>query len=173
VTRCTGLGIHPGTGSERTVVRNCRVHGNDEDGLYLCYRVQGGNFEQNDICDNGQFGISIGHKDTDNTFIANNICRNKSHGVCFRDETPTNAGSRNVFRGNTIEDNGDCGVHIGGHTTDVLFEENTIRDTQSGNDRTQRIGICAGEQARDIRARENRIENNVESAVCGTVQCEG
>jgi hypothetical protein len=173
VTHSAALGIHPGTGSVHTIVRNCRAHHNGEDGLYLCFRVQEGLFEDNDFSDNGRYGISIGHKDTGNIFTGNRICRNRSHGVCFRDETPTNAGSRNVFRRSTIEDNGECGVHIGGHTTDVLFEQNAIRDTRRGDDRTQRIGICAGEQAGNIRARENHIENNLEAAVRGTVRCEG
>jgi hypothetical protein len=169
---CAGLGIHRGTGSERTIVRDCRAHGNDEDGIYLCYWVQGGAFEGNEVYENGQFGISIGHKDTDNTFTRNRIYRNRSHGICFRDENASNAGSRNVFRENMIEDNGGCGVYIGGRTANVVFEANTIRDTRSGADRTQLVGVCASEHTADISLRGNRIENNVEAATRGQMEIE-
>ena len=70
VERCevhhiTGLGFHPGTGSARPIIRDCRSHHNDQDGFFLCWRAQEGRFEGNEFCDNGRFGISIGHKDTD------------------------------------------------------------------------------------------------------------
>jgi len=172
VGHCAGMGIHPGTGTERTIVRNCKLRHNGEDGLYLCYRVQAGAFEGNEIYENGQYGISIGHKDTDNTFTGNHVCRNRSHGVCFREETIANAGSRNVFRRNTIEDNGECGVHIGGHTTDVLFEQNAIRDTRRGDDRTQRVGICASEYASEIRTVNNTMDN-MDTNLMGDISDEG
>jgi hypothetical protein len=169
VTRVTGLGFHPGTGSARPVIRNCKSHDNGEDGFFLCWRAQEGIFEGNDIWGNGRHGISIGHKDTDNLFVGNKVRGNKAHGVYFREEKPTNAGSRNTFRQNMIEDNAGHGVCIEGHTTDLLFEENTIRDTRVGSARTQRVGIWAGPHTARIRALRNRIENNVEAAVQGDV----
>ena len=100
------------------------------------------------------------------------IRANKRHGIYFRNEKTSNAGSRNTFRQNTIEDNQECGVYIEGHTTDLLFEQNTIRDTRSGDARTQRIGIWAGENAARVRAVGNLIENHVEGAVQGDVAVE-
>jgi parallel beta-helix repeat protein len=170
VTRSTGLGLHPGTGSVRPIIRNCKSHGNGQDGLFLCWRVQEGRFEDNQILSNGRFGISIGHKDTDNILAGNVVRSNKSHGVFFRDEKLTNAGSRNTLRRNVIEDNEGCGVMIEGHTTDLLFEDNTIRDTRSGPARTQQVGICAGEDVARIRAVRNRIENHVEEPTRGHVE---
>jgi hypothetical protein len=172
VLRTTSLGLHPGTGSARSIIRNCRSAENEGDGLFLCWRVQDARFENNELVDNGRHGISIGHKDTDNVFVGN-VCRgNKEHGIYFRDEKPTNAGSRNTFRENVIEDNGGCGVCIDGQTTDLVFEENTIRDTRSGDSRTQRVGILAGDGAARVRAVGNRIENNIEAATQGDVTVE-
>jgi hypothetical protein len=177
VERCevygiSGLGLHPGTGSARPIIRNCKSHHNDGDGFFLCWRVQEGVFEGNEFYENARFGISIGHKDTDNLFLNNSIWANKSHGVFFRNEKLTNAGSRNTLRGNVIEDNTGSGIEIRGHTTDLLFEENVIRDTRAGEARTQRLGINAGEDAARIRAVRNRIENHPDGAVQGNVEVE-
>ena len=172
VTGVTGLGLHPGTGSVRPIVRDCRSHDNGEDGFFLCWRAQEGRFERNEICDNGRHGFSIGHKDTDNLFVGNTVRGNKRHGIYFRDEGPTNAGSRNTFRQNVIEDNGECGLYVDGHTTDLLFEDNTIRDTRRGSARTQQVGIVVGENADRVRAVSNRIENHVAEAVRGRVALE-
>ena len=172
VKHITGLGLHPGTGSARPVIRECHSHDNDEDGFFLCWRVQEGRFESNRLVNNGRFGLSIGHKDTDNLFLNNVVRGNKSHGICFRDEKPTNAGSRNTLRSNVIEDNVGSGVHITGHTTDLLFEDNVIRDTRIGDARTQRVGLWVGEHATRVRAVGNRIENHVEAATQGEISVE-
>ena len=172
VFRASGLGLHPGTGSVRPLIRGCRSHDNDGDGLFLCWRVQEGRFEHNEILNNSGNGISIGHKDTDNLFADNVIRGNKSHGIYFRREKGANAGSRNTFRRCTIEDNGGCGVYIDGATTDLLFEDNIIRDTRAGTARTQRIGIYAAESAAGIRAVRNRIENHMEAPLRGDIAVE-
>ncbi len=172
VTRASGLGLHPGTGSARPVIRDRKSHHNDGDGLFLCWRVQDGYFEGNQLCDNGRHGISIGHKDTDNVFVNNIVRNNGSHGVYFRDEKPTNAGSRNTFRGNVIEDNVGSGVCVEGHTTDLFFEDNTIRDTRPATARRQRTGIFAGEHAARLRAVRNHMENHAEGHFQGEIAVE-
>src|SRR5262249_5985951 len=101
-----GYGIHPGTGSEAPVVENCWLHHNDDIGLFLCWRVRHGRFANNRIENNGHYGISIGHKDTDNEFTENTIARNGVSGVYFRTETLLNSGHRNTFRSNQVLDNG-------------------------------------------------------------------
>jgi hypothetical protein len=92
--------------------------------------------------------------------------------VYLRDEKTTNAGSRNTFRENTIENNGGSGVSIEGHTVDLTFEGNVIRDTRSGEERTQRVGIQAGANSARIRAKGNRIENHIEADILGDVSVE-
>ena len=44
---------------------------------------------------NGRFGISIGHKDSDNLILRNQIRMNNKAGVCFRNESQAMAGHRN------------------------------------------------------------------------------
>jgi len=173
ITAITGLGLHPGTGSARPVIRNCRSHHNDGDGFFLCWRVQEGRFENNEFVGNGRHGISVGHKDTDNLFASSTVRGNGSHGIYFRDDKPTNAGSRNRFRGNVIEDNAGCGVRIEGYTTDLLFEDNTIRDTRAGDARTQRVGVFAGERSARVRLARNRVENHPDGDVQGEAHTEG
>jgi len=172
-TGMTGFGIHLGSGSARPVVRNCKSIGNDGVGLFLCWRVQDGIFERNELRGNRQEGISIGHRDTDNLFLDNVVSDNGHHGICLRHEKPSNAGSRNTFRGNRIEDNGDCGIYISPGTTDTLLEENTIRDTRSGASRTQRVGILAEKGTARISARGNTVQDNIEADIQGNVEALG
>ncbi len=169
VRHSAGLGFHPGTGSARPIVRNCRSIENDQDGIFLCWRVQEGHFENNECLNNGRHGISIGHKDTDNLFVGSVIRGNGEHGIYFRDEKSTNAGSRNTFCNAIVEDNKGCGVYIEGRTTDLLFEDCTIRNTRTGTDRTQKVGIWAGPHAARIRAAHTTIENHTEQDVQGDV----
>jgi len=169
-TGMSGHGIHLGAGSARPVVRACKCIANDSVGLFLCWRVQEGIFERNEIRANGKGGISIGHKDTDNLFLDNTVSGNGSHGIYLRREKPTNAGSRNTFRGNTIKDNSGCGICIEPTTSDLVFEGNTIRDTRSGALRTQRTGIRAREGTSRIRVAGNRIENHIEGGIQGPVE---
>jgi len=165
----SNFGIHPGTGSARSIIRNCHMHHNDKIGFFLCWRVQEGEFTDNVIEDNGVFGISIGHKDTDSLFVANTIRRNGRDGVYFRKEKEANGGHRNTFRKNIIEDNGDaehgCGVHIDGETHDLVFEENVIRETRAGDARTQRVGVYIGPQAQGVALRGNVFEGLIECEV--------
>ena len=69
---CTGFGVHPGTGSARATIRDSVFSGNEKVGFFLCWRVQEGKFEGNEIVGNG-VGISIGHKDTGNVFERNTM----------------------------------------------------------------------------------------------------
>jgi len=101
-----GLGFHPGTGSDHSIVENCISHHNTRDGLFLCWRVQNGSFRNNTLYSNGDNGISIGHKDTDNIFENNHIYENGYQGVLFRNEDEQNSGHRNTFINNIIENNG-------------------------------------------------------------------
>ena len=77
----TGLGLHPGSGSQRPLVRNCKSLNNGSDGFYFCWRVRNGVVEDNEIRGNGGHGISIGHKDSDNTLRRNVVAENAQGGV--------------------------------------------------------------------------------------------
>jgi parallel beta-helix repeat protein len=153
-----GYGVHPGTGSLRPLVEGCRMHNNGDIGLFLCWRVRHGRFENNLIEDNGRYGISIGHKDTDNEFLHNTVARNGSCGVYFRKETLRNSGHRNVFRNNTVVDNGNprdgYGFYISAAAGDLVIEKNKIADTR-GAGATQKIAIYKAPGAGSVLSRDN------------------
>jgi hypothetical protein len=161
-----GYGIHPGTGSERPLIKGCRMHDNGQIGLFLCWRVKHGSFEHNIIQDNGNYGISIGHKDTDNVFVNNTIARNGSSGVYFRQETMANSGHRNTFRNNQVLDNGNAksgyGFYILPSAGDLVIENNHIAETRRSGG-TQRIGIYKAAGAGSVQSSKNEMSGHIEA----------
>jgi parallel beta-helix repeat protein len=158
-----GLGFHPGTGSDHSIVENCISRNNKGDGIFLCWRVQNGIFRDNTVFGNGDNGISIGHKDTDNIFENNHIFENGSHGVLFRNENEQNSGHRNTFTNNIIENNGisreSAGFYIGGETHDIRIVNNTIMSAGKGN---QKTAILIGKKSSKITATDNKISGSKE-----------
>jgi hypothetical protein len=153
-----GLGIHPGSGSQFPVVRRNRSLANGSDGLFVCWRVKHGLFEENEIRGNLRAGVSIGHKDTDNLFRGNTITNNAGAGVLFRRESEAMGAHRNVFENNRIIDNataadqssGGAAIVIQGPHHDLVF-----RDNQIGNSRPDSpggIGILTSPEARNLEA---------------------
>ena len=163
----THYGIHPGSHSARAAILRCHIHHNGSDGLYICWGVDHGFFEDNDIHHNGwrlwRSGISIGHQDTDNLLARNRIYENCKYGVCIRTKTEANGAHRNVFRENVIENNGQdpaampafarkfparelvsVGASVLGVTHDVLFEKNVIRETRPPGKRFQKNAFYVG-----------------------------
>lgn len=160
----TGFGVHPGTGSPRALVKGCRIHHNGKIGLFLCWRVRNGHFEDNVIENNGLYGISIGHKDTDNLFTHNIVTSNGVCGVYFRKESFKNSGHRNTFKDNTIANNGDpkngYGFYVEPYAGDILIADNRITDTRSGSSRTQRYAVYKAADAGSIQLQNNTMEGN-------------
>jgi hypothetical protein len=158
-----GLGFHPGTGSDRSLMENCISHDNKGDGLFLCWRVQNGIFRNNTIYSNGDNGISIGHKDTDNVFENNHVYENGRHGVLFREENEQNGGNRNTFTHNIVENNGieqeSSGFCIGGETQDITIRQNIIRSTGKGR---QTTAILIGRKSSNITTSDNQISGSRE-----------
>jgi hypothetical protein len=158
-----GLGFHPGTGSDHSIVENCISHHNKGDGIFLCWRVQNGIFRNNTSYANGDNGISIGHKDTDNRFENNRVYENAHHGVLFRTENEQNSGHRNTFTNNTIENNGtereSSGFYIGGETHDITITNNTIRSTGKGK---QTTAIMVGKKSSKVTAKDNQVSGSKE-----------
>jgi hypothetical protein len=156
------LGLHPGSGSQRPLVRGCTARGNGEDGLFLCWRVKEGVFEDNTLEANRRFGISIGHKDTDNLIRGNRVLGNYEDGIFFRNESEGMAGHRNRIENNLIENNGldrpAAGIRVRGETRDLVFTGNTIRDTRPGDERRQTTGIALEENVSAVKMKDNLIE---------------
>lgn len=159
-----GLGLHPGSGSQRPVLRRNRSVNNGGDGLYVCWRVQHGLFEGNEIQGNKGAGISIGHKDSDNQFRDNVVLGNGGPGVLFRAESEPMGAHRNLFEGNRIVDNGPvkgdkaaqaCIVIHGCHHG-LVFRKNTIGRSQPSSGGA---GILCSKHAKDFHAADNRFLN--------------
>lgn len=164
VERCychdnTDLGLHPGSGSQRPLLRANRLHRNNL-GLFWCWGVKYGLAADNDIDANRSFGISIGHCDTDNVMRGNRVSNSGQAGILFRDE-PRGADfwpHRNLVEANTLIDNGgDDGVAIDitGKTRDVHITRNTLRETRAP---ARRVGIRIGPRATRIQVEGNSIE---------------
>ncbi|HUU26330.1 MAG TPA: right-handed parallel beta-helix repeat-containing protein [archaeon] len=162
----TNYGVHPGTGSPHAEIKNCRFHNNARVGFFLCWRVREGVFSDNLIENNGLYGISIGHKDTDNLFVNNTIRNNGFCGVYFRRESAKLSGHRNVFRENIIQDNGNAergyGVFVEPHARDMAFESNTIAETRSGGERTQRYGVYLAGGSGPVEMDNNTMKGHLE-----------
>jgi len=156
------LGIHPGSGSQRPSVRNCFARNNGTDGLFLCWRVRHGLFQDNIIEGNGRYGISIGHKDSDNVLYGNQVIANHKDGIYFRNETLPMAAHRNRLEQNIIENNGVeeevAGIRIRGETNDLELKGNTIRDTREGDSQKQTVGIYIEEQVGRVTITGNNIQ---------------
>jgi hypothetical protein len=156
------LGFHPGSGSQRPIVNRCVARNNGTDGLFLCWRVRHGLFEDNLLENNGRYGISIGHKDSDNLLQRNHVLRNGHDGVYFRNESFGMAAHRNRLKANVIENNGTissaAGIRVRGETDGLVFEDNTIRDTRSDSSQTQTTGILIEDRVGKVTLRENQIE---------------
>ncbi len=167
VIRCTvegnaSLGIHPGSGSQRPLVRDCVARGNGSDGLFLCWRVRHGLFENNVLEGNGRFGISIGHKDSDNLIRRNTVRRNASNGVFFRNETFPMAPHRNRLVENLIEENGAeagaAAIRIRGHVSGLVLERNVLRDARGEGARSQTVGVLIEEKVGSVTLEGNEID---------------
>jgi nitrous oxidase accessory protein NosD len=161
----TGDGLHPGSGSQRSIIRGNRLIDNDQ-GLFFCWGVRWGLAEKNTIEGSKLFGISIGHRDTDNVIRDNEVRASGEVGILFRKEPePAFQGNRNLIEKNRIvgltQDRG-IGIDIQGHTKSVTIAGNEIRETQTPR---QRVGIRIGPEAEQITLDNNRIEGFAEAVL--------
>jgi hypothetical protein len=153
-----GLGLHPGSGSQRPLIRNNKMVGNDQ-GLFFCWGVKYGLAENNTIEDSKRYGMSIGHRDTDN-IIRNNVIRNSAEvGILFRKERgfAYNAHRNRVENNQIIDvtrDNG-VGIDVQGFTQDIAIRNNQVRQTTAP---AKRIGVRLGADAGAVTLAANQIE---------------
>lgn len=153
----TGLGLHPGSGSQRSIIRECNLEGNDI-GIFFCWGVRGGLAEANTITGN-RLGISIGHRDTDNIVRGNTITGSRQAGILFRPEKDAAAaGHRNVIERNTLTDNGGddgAAIKFDAPARGVMLSGNTLKETRGPAKRTG-IFICQGVE--DLKIEGNTMQ---------------
>lgn len=159
-------GMHPGTGSPFSVIENNNVHHNDNDGLFICWRVYNSSVINNQFHNNGRFGICTGHKDTDVIFSGNHIYENGSDGVNLRGERESNAPHRNTFVNNIIENNGTkgegYGFSVNSPARDLVLKENIFR---SNGKKTQKAAIYIYANGSQPDLIDNQMEGHPEEGV--------
>ena len=157
INDCTNNGMHPGTGSPKSIIVGNNSH-NNKVGLFICWRVQHSLVKDNQFHNNSDCGISTGHKDSDVLFENNHIYENGGDGVFFREEDIKNSPHRNTFLGNTIENNGTkdgkYGFYFSGNAENVILKNNIIRDTKNG---TQEAGIFIDKNTPPLELENNTI----------------
>jgi len=156
----SGLGLHPGSGSQRPVIRNNTLRGNGI-GIFFCWGVKHGVAENNRLLDN-RVGISIGHRDTDNLITGNLIQGSEQTGLLFRPEPgPAFAGHRNRIQGNSFVDNSPEGapvIDIQGPTQSITISDNEFSDSRGG---TPRVPVKQGPETSDIVVEGSRVSGAV------------
>lgn len=154
----TNLGVHPGSGSQRPLIRNCKLERNSL-GLFWCWGVKYGLAENNRIVGNTNYGISIGHNDTDNVMRNNDIHDSGKVGILFRNDARGQDfwANRNLIENNRIINSGGedgIGIDIQGQTKDVRLVNNDIRETRKP---MNRIGIRIAAETGKVDLIDNRI----------------
>ncbi|MSQ93814.1 MAG: hypothetical protein EXR98_04570 [Gemmataceae bacterium] len=150
------LGLHPGSGSQRPIMRNNKLKHNDI-GIFFCWGVKYGLAEKNHI-EGNRVGISIGHRDTDNLITLNEIRASKEVGILFRPERGKDfAGHRNRIVKNRLIDNGGANgsaIDIQGGTEAIQILDNEIAETREP---AQRVAVRVGINTREITVKGNTI----------------
>lgn len=152
-----GLGLHPGSGSQRPIMRGNTLTGNNI-GIFFCWGVRFGLAENNTVRDNRHYGVSIGHRDTNNVIRNNNIHGSGRVGVLFRAARgKAFAPHRNLLENNLIVNSGPntgIGIDVQGETESVTISGNEIRESRKA---MQRIGIRIGPKTKNITVKGNRF----------------
>jgi hypothetical protein len=155
------LGFHPGSGSQRPAFRRCVARGNSQ-GIFFCWSVSEGLVEECVLSENRRYGISIGHRDTDNLVRGCKIERNGEVGILFRNEAQEfRGGHRNRIENCVVRDNGGdqagIGIDIRGKTHDITISGTRLENTAGGR---QETGIRIGEEARQVVLQDNSYEGS-------------
>ena len=115
--------------------------------------------ERNVIEDSRSYGISIGHRDTDNLIRDNDVVRSGKVGVLFRPERgQAFAPHRNRLEKNRIVDSGadnGIGIDVQGETESITLARNQLRETRGA---LNRVGVRVGARTRDVRLIDNTME---------------
>src|SRR5262249_24764819 len=143
------LALHSGSGSQRSIVRGNRVQRSRE-GIYFCWGAQHGLYEKN-VIEDCDYGMTLGHRDSDNLIRDNDVRRSGKAGIHFRGGNKAFAPHRNRFERNRIVDSGGekgVAIEINGETESVTVIQNELRETRAP---LSRVGILIGAETRDIR----------------------
>ncbi|MCA9038954.1 MAG: right-handed parallel beta-helix repeat-containing protein [Planctomycetaceae bacterium] len=152
-----GLGLHPGSGSQRPVIRNCKLEENNI-GIFFCWGVKYGLAEGNEINACRQSGISVGHRDTHNLITKNKISNCGEYGILFRPERGAGfTGDHNRVEENELLNNGAkqaLGIDVQGLTSNLQITRNRLTDHRGMQ---ESIGIQLGPETSSIEIVDNQF----------------
>ena len=122
--------------------------------------VRYGLAENNFIKSNKDYGISIGHCDTDNTMRDNDVIDSGKVGILFRNDTRGRDfwANRNLITKNRISNSGGgsgVAIKLDGQTKDTKVIGNIITDDRG---QAERIGIEVNADVGNVQLIDNKIE---------------
>ncbi|MCX8065093.1 MAG: right-handed parallel beta-helix repeat-containing protein [Candidatus Hydrogenedentes bacterium] len=148
-----GLGLHPGSGSQRARILNSKVENNDI-GIFFCWGAKFGLVEGCHISNN-KIGISIGHSDSYNIIRNNKIVNSYQRALLFRAEDERFIATGNIVKNNLIEnllESTGRAISLEGAHIDNKIVDNDILDNLGPYNK---VGIWVGKNAK-----RNIIEGN-------------
>src|SRR5262249_44821838 len=104
------------------------------------------------------YGMTLGHRDSDNLIRDNDIRRSREGGIRYRGGNKAFAPHRNCIERNRIVDSGggkSVALYIKSAAEAVTPIPNALRETRKP---LSRIGILIASEARDIQYTDNLIE---------------
>jgi len=123
-----GTGLHLGSGSVGSAIRNVTSRSNGGDGLFFCFRATRTLVENCRFLNNKLHGVTIGLRDNDIELRNNLIEGNAQNGLIFRQDSLGLTGNRTEITGNTFKNNcaeeGDAEIFISCPTVDVWIHDN-------------------------------------------------
>ncbi|MEZ6048084.1 MAG: right-handed parallel beta-helix repeat-containing protein [Planctomycetaceae bacterium] len=144
------LGLHPGSGSQRPIIRNCKLEENNI-GIFFCWGVKFGLAEGNEINACRKSGISVGHRDTHNLITRNKISNCGEYGILFRPERGEGfTGDHNRVEENELLNNGAqqaLGIDVQGLTAHLQITGNQLKESRG---MANSIGIQIGKETSAI-----------------------
>lgn len=155
---CTELGLHPGGGAPRSIIENNRVEGG-VCGVFLCWGVSNSVVRGNVLIGN-EYGISLGHRDTDNCIESNRMERSTVVGMRFRESAnPSRNAHRNRIVANSFMDCGPAdfplAVDLQSKVHSIVFERNKFHESRNS---TFSIGMKVGENVRELSLQDNSFD---------------
>lgn len=153
-----GLGLHPGSGSQRPNIARNRLERNTI-GLFFCWGVRFGVAEKNVALENRECGISIGYRDNDNIVRDNEIRNSGQVGILLRKERESDQAPRRIrVERNRIFDSGPengVGIDVQGWAEEISIAQNEIHETRSP---MKRVGIRLASDTQTITLADNKID---------------
>jgi nitrous oxidase accessory protein NosD len=151
------LGLHPGSGSQRPLIKSNIVKDNDI-GIFFCWGVKYGVACDNKI-ESNRIGISVGHRDTDNLISQNHVKMSGKSGILFRAERgKAFAGHNNTVEKNLVENTGGpdaVAIDVEGETGGLKFIGNQLVEKRES---AKRVGFRFGPKTGQMTLTANTIE---------------